>query len=167
LKKIMLLGVCAAALMLAVAALPAGAGPTDPTGARLNLLSSQEVSSRSILANVPFHVKHGFRTVAGDSSPQEIQTSLVSLAVDGVAQRGVVLQEFSDTKPRVLTGKFYLFNFPNGLPLNTTLQTPYVMVLKFTFKGEVTLTRTVNVYVMSDCEYGVQADGLQCQGPPA
>jgi hypothetical protein len=165
LKKIMLLGVCAAALTLAVAALPAGAGATDPTGPRLSLLGGGNPSARTILANVPFHVRHGFRNVNGDATPQELQSSQVALTVDGVSQRGVVIQEFTTTKPRTLDGKFSLFNFPNGLPLNVDVYTPYVFVVTFTFKGEASLTQTVNVYVVEACQYGVQADGLQCQGP--
>jgi hypothetical protein len=147
-----------AVLAAAVVVLPVGAGVSTPTGVRLSLLGG---TSRGILADTPFYVKHGFRTVAGDSSPQEIQQSSFTLSVDGVSQRGVIIQEFSDTTPRVLTGKFSLFNFPNGLPVGI-----YTFTIAFKFQGKVILTNDLTVYVQTSCQYGT-FDNLQCSGPPA
>jgi hypothetical protein len=146
----------AAALALATVAL---AGSTTPTGVRFSMLGGG--TDRAFQANTAFYVYHGFRTVAGDSSPQEIQQSSITLTADGVSQKGFIVQEFSDTKPRALTGKFYLFNFPTGLPVGH-----HTLTIEFIFKGEVQLARTYSIDSVDPCQYGT-FDGLQCQGPPA
>lgn len=149
-----------AAIALAVGALPVGAGTSTPTGARFSMLGGPDPAVRTIQANTAFYVKHGFRTVAGDASPQEIQQSSVTLAVDGAKKNGTIIQEFSDTTPRVLTGKFSLFNFPNGLAPGT-----YVLTITFTFQGKDILTRDITVYSLVTCQYGT-TDGLLCAPPP-
>jgi hypothetical protein len=148
----------AAMLALAVTALPAGAAATDPTGVKFSVLGGG--TERAILANTAFYVKHGFRIVDGDSTPAEIQQSSVTVSVDGVAQKAVILQEFTDTKPKTLVGKFSLVNFPNGLAVGT-----HSMTVAFGFRGEVILTRNFTLYSLATCEYGT-FDGLQCS-PPA
>ena len=149
----------AAMLALAVTALPAGAGATDPTGVKLSLLPGG--GGRAILANTAFHVKHGFRNIGGDATPAEIQQSSVKLAVDGVSYKGVILQEFTGTKPRVFSGKFSLFNFPDGLAEGT-----YVLTITFEFRGQVTLTTDTTIFSLPTCVNGT-VDGLQCAPPPA
>jgi hypothetical protein len=144
---------------LAIVALPAGAGNSTPTGVRFSMLGGADPASRTILANTAFYVRHGFRTVAGDSSPQEIQQSSIKLSVNGAKQNGIIDQEFSATTPKVLTGKFSLFNFPNGLAPGT-----YVLTITFTFQGKDILTRDVTVYSLATCQYGT-TDGLLCAPP--
>ena len=149
----------AAMLALAVTALPAGAGATDPTGVRLSLLGGNS-TERAIQANTAFYVKHGFRIVDGDSTPAEIQQSSVTVSVDGKKQSAVILQEFTDTKPKTLVGKFSLVNFPNGLAVGT-----HSMIVEFEFRGQVILTRNFTIYSLATCENGT-VDGLLCAPPP-
>ena len=51
-----------AVLALAVGALPTGAASSTPTGAKLPLLGDPSHNERAILADTPFHVRHGFTT---------------------------------------------------------------------------------------------------------
>lgn len=145
----------AAALALATVALAA----TTPTGVRFSMLGGG--TDRAFQANTAFYVYHGFRTVDGDASPQEIQQSQITLTADGVSQKGSIVQEFTGEKPRVLSGKFYLFNFPTGLAVGH-----HTLTIEFWFKGENLLTRTYNIDSVDPCQYET-FDGLQCSGPPA
>jgi hypothetical protein len=90
----------------------------------------------------------------------DVQQSSITLYVDGVKQNGIIVQEFTTTKPPTLKEKWYQFNFPNGLAAGT-----YVFRIDFQIRGEVVLSRTVTVYAQN-CQYGT-TNGLLCAPPPA
>jgi hypothetical protein len=163
-KRITVSLIAALAILAAVAS--AGAGSSTPTGEKLGI-SFGGTDSRTILANTPFFVKGGFRVGDGDTT-SDVQQSQFTLSVDGVKQNGVIIQEFSDTTPRVLTGKFSLFNFPSGLPVGT-----YVFHIEYVIRGAVIQSRNVTIVSVASCQYGFATlnDGttstLLCGPPPA
>jgi hypothetical protein len=159
-KKFILIAFALAALI----ALPSAgaAGNTTPTGVRLPTLFCS--CTVSIQANTAFFVKHGF-VIDSTDTPADVQQSSVTLTVNGVNQRGTVIQQLSDTKPPTLVAKFYLFNFPSGLPAGT-----YTFVLSFRIRGQVVGTYT-NTIEAVNCPYGTVTTGfgagLLCAPPPA
>ena len=163
----------AAALAVAVVALPAGAGNSTPTGVRLPGLFFG--GTQSIQANTAFYVSQKFVVddpASGcdpcDTAP-DVQQSSISLTVNGKAQNGSIILEFTDTKPRTLVSKTYLFNFPNGLPAGT-----YTFVLSFTIRGRDAGASpfTTTIVAQAPCQYGTVASGpgaglLCAPQPPA
>ncbi|MFL5944589.1 MAG: hypothetical protein ACJ74D_07635 [Gaiellaceae bacterium] len=147
-KKFILFVVAVAALIVLPSA--GAASPNSvPTGVKL--ITTFCNCTATIQANTPFFVKHGF-IIDSTDTPADVQQSQVSLTVNGVSQKGAVVQTFSDTKPPTLTGKFYLFNFPNGLPVGT-----YTFVVTFTIRGQASaFTSTVEAV---NCPYGTITSG--------
>jgi hypothetical protein len=153
-----------AATALSVGVLSAGGATAPPPNPRISAFGGN--GSLTILADTTFYVYHGFRTVDGDSTPQEIMQSQFNLSVDGVKQKGTIVWEYSDTKPRVVTGKFYKYSFPSGLPVGT-----YLFYFEFLYQGKVVYTNTLTVTAVTSCQYGTVTSGpgtgLYCAPPPA
>jgi hypothetical protein len=154
-----------AAIALAVGALPAGAGTATPTGVRLGVLGG--FTERAILADTAFYIQQGFVVddPASGCNPCDtaidVQQSSFTVSVNGVRQQGFVIQTFSDTRPRTLVSKFYLYNFASGLPVGT-----YTLHIEFAIRGQVVLARDLTIYSLASCENGT-TNGLLCAPPPA
>ena len=152
-----------AALALSIGALPAGGATSPPPNPRITVFGGTQLA---ILADTTFYVYHGFRTVAGDSTPQEIMQTQFNLSLDGAKQKGTLVWEYSDTKPRVVTGKFTKYSFVGGLPVGT-----YVLDSEFIFQGKVVFTNSQTIYAVASCQYGTVTTGpgagLYCAPPPA
>ncbi len=95
--------------MLVVAA-PATADSKTPTGTRIGLY----VPPTTFPANTPFYVQHGFGCPTGTNSVGGCQfgTGTFSLYVDGVLQPSTIVV----TEGGGGVAKWWLTNFPNGLP---------------------------------------------------
>jgi hypothetical protein len=162
---------------LAVLVPSAGAVNSTPTGYALPGLLHTGTRSLSILADTPFYFttkfvvddpNAGYCGGAGQpvcDTATDVQQSSISLTVDGKTQNGSITLTFTDTKPRTLISKAYLFNFASGLPVGT-----YTFVLTYTIRGQVVLVSTTTVYSLASCQYGTitsgQGAGILCAPPP-
>lgn len=150
----------------------ASAGSTTPTGSKLPFNFNRTNTSMAIQANTPFYVNGGFGVDDPSSgcnpcdTISDVQQSQVNLYVNGVSQKGTVIQQFSNTTPRTLTFKNFLFNFPSGLPVGS-----YVFRVEYFIRGAVTYTNTVTIDAVASCQYGTVTTnpgaGLLCAPPPA
>jgi hypothetical protein len=170
-----------AAVALAIGALPAGAGNPNavPTGVGLPGLLHEGERTFAIQANTAFFVRHkfvvddpnaGYCGGAGQpvcDGPVDVQQSSITLTVNGKAQNGTITTTLTDTTPKKVYSKEYLFNFANGLAANADgSPARYVFVLTFTIRGVVVLRSTTNVDAVVSCQYGTvqsgQGAGLIC-----
>jgi len=91
----------------------------------------------------------------------DVQQSSFTVSLNGARRQRYVIQNFSDTKPRTLVSKFYLYNFPSGLPVGT-----YTLHIEFLTRGQVVLAGDLTIYSVGSCEFGT-TNGLLCAPPPA
>ena len=176
----------AAALAVAIVALPAGAGNPNatPTGIGLTGLLHTGDRTFSIQANTPFFVRNKFVVddpnagyCGGAGQPVcdtslDVQQSSITLTVNGKAQNAVITTTLTDTKPKSVYSKEYLFNFPSGLAANADgSPARYVFVETFTIRGQDVLVSPTNVDAVVTCQYGTiqsgQGAGLLCAGQPS
>lgn len=166
--------------MLAVLVPSAGAVNSTPIGPGLpGLLHAASIERTiSIQAGTPFHIQSSFVVddpnagyCGGAGQPvcdtaTDVQQSSISMTVDGKAQNASIILTFTETKPRTLISKAYLFNFASGLPVGT-----YTFVLTYTIRGQVVLASTTTVVALASCQYGTVTTGpgagLLCAPPPA
>jgi hypothetical protein len=174
-KRIIAALVGSFALIATLIVLPtAGAAFTPPTGTGVRLGGIfRDGAERAILANTAFYVTQSFVVddpnagyCGGAGQPVcdtavDVQQSSISLTMDGKRQNGLIYYTYTDTKPRQVVAKAYLFNFPNGLPVGT-----HVMSITFTIRGANAGTFTQTLDALASCENGT-IDGLQCAPPPA
>jgi hypothetical protein len=168
-----------AAAALAVGALPASAGNSTPTGSKLPINFNRSQSPITIQANTAFFIKGGFVVddpnggyCGGAGQPvcdtvSDVQQSQVDLFVDGKKQNGTTTQEFTDTKPPTLFAKWFLYNFPTGVPVGG----PYQFRVDYTIRGTLGSSATTPIYAVATCPYGTittnPGAGLICAPPPA
>jgi hypothetical protein len=109
-----LAAILAGAALIVVAA-PAAAGPQERVGSRINVLFGNPTTYP---AGQPFHVAHGWSI-----DPQQglLGKWNFALEVDGVPMRSDFVERnwFEDPEFGRLTTRFWVYNFPSGLPGGT------------------------------------------------
>jgi hypothetical protein len=112
-RKVLRLAAVAALMFAVVApAAPASAAPTL-TGERINLLSPPATFD----AGTPFHLRHGWCvTETSDLRPVRHHDTRFEVRINGLPVKGTVDLEPQAGEEACLAVKFFVFEFPDGLP---------------------------------------------------
>lgn len=114
------LALAAVALAVLVAAVPAAATQRERTGARINIFTGPS----TFAAGAPFHIAHGWFIQPDFSDHDAVGKWSFALDVDGVRREVSFVERVSLTSdetgfPFDILSRFWVHNFPDGMPAGT------------------------------------------------